>query len=149
MVYTIQNQCVEDGTIPYQDGAKKIFLYTKGTEGNPSQELRDMLKYMEKTTEDNVTNQDIANIHKLVRKVKWDRKVGISYMKSWERESIARDEGRIEGRIETILELLGDIGEISSELEERIAEEENREVLKRWTKLAARADSIAEFEREM
>lgn len=149
MVYTIQNQCVEDGTISYQDGAKKIFLYTKGTEGNPSQELRDMLKYMEKTTEDNVTNQDIANIHKLVRKVKWDRKVGISYMKSWERENIARDEGRIEGRIETILELLGDIGEIPSELEERIAEEENREVLKRWTKLAARADSIAEFEREM
>lgn len=44
MVYTIQNQCVEDISIPYDDGAKKIFLYTKGTEGNPSQELRDMLK---------------------------------------------------------------------------------------------------------
>ena len=44
MVYTIRNQCVEDGSIPYDDGAKKIFLYTKGTEGNPSQELRDMLK---------------------------------------------------------------------------------------------------------
>lgn len=33
MVYTIQNQCVEDAAVPYNDGAKKIFLYTKGTEG--------------------------------------------------------------------------------------------------------------------
>ena len=44
MVYTIQNQCIEDPTLSYNDGATKIFLYTKGTEGNPSQELQDMLK---------------------------------------------------------------------------------------------------------
>lgn len=149
MIYTIQNQCVEDNTVPYDDGAKKIFLYTKGTEGKPSQELRDMLKYMEKTTEDNVTNQDIASIHKLVQKVKWNRKVGISYMKSWERESIARDEGRIEGKIETILELLGELGELSKELEDKIAEEEDHAVLKRWIKLAASSTSIDEFERGM
>ncbi|MBO5524191.1 MAG: Rpn family recombination-promoting nuclease/putative transposase [Roseburia sp.] len=36
MVYTIQNQCLEEASLPYDDGAKKIFLYTKGTEGNPS-----------------------------------------------------------------------------------------------------------------
>lgn len=39
--------------------------YTKGTEGNPRQELVDMLKYIEKTTDDNVTNQDIASIQRL------------------------------------------------------------------------------------
>lgn len=35
MIYTVQNTCLEDSSIPYEDGAKKIFLYTKGTEGNP------------------------------------------------------------------------------------------------------------------
>lgn len=78
MVYTIQNQCVENTSIPYNDGAKKIFLYTKGTEGNPSQALQDMLKYFEKTTDDNVTNQDIDTIHHLVKKVKCRKEVGIN-----------------------------------------------------------------------
>lgn len=149
MVYTIQNQCLEDNTIPYEDGARKIFLYTKGVEGNPSQELRDMLKYMEKTTEDNVTNQNIASIHKLVQKVKWNRKVGISYMKSWEREHIARDEGRMEGKVETILDILGELGEVSAALEERIAAQEDCEVLRKWAKLAAKSESVEAFERNM
>lgn len=45
MVYTIKNCCVEAPDLAYDDGAVKIFLYTKGTEGNPGKELRDMLKY--------------------------------------------------------------------------------------------------------
>lgn len=32
MVYTIKNSCAEDSTVPYDDGARKIFLYTKGKE---------------------------------------------------------------------------------------------------------------------
>ena len=39
MVYTIKNGCTEDPSVSYDDGATKIFLYTKGTEGNPSQAL--------------------------------------------------------------------------------------------------------------
>ena len=63
MVYTIKNCCVEAPDLAYDDGAVKIFLYTKGTEGNPGKELRDMLKYIEETTEQNITNPDIAAIH--------------------------------------------------------------------------------------
>ena len=100
MVYTIRNQCEEDTTIPYDDGARKIFLYTKGREGNPSQELRDMLKYMEETIDENVTNEDIDTIHHLVKKVKQRREVGINYMKSWELERMYREEGKQEGLAE-------------------------------------------------
>ncbi|MED9903954.1 MAG: Rpn family recombination-promoting nuclease/putative transposase [Lachnospiraceae bacterium] len=100
MIYTIQNQCIEDTSIPYDDGAKKIFLYTKGTEGNPSQTLKDMLKYIERTVEDNVTNQDIDTIHQFVKKVKRKKEVGINYMKSWELEEIYREEAREEGLAE-------------------------------------------------
>ncbi|MEY8423692.1 hypothetical protein AALB52_13315 [Lachnospiraceae bacterium 38-14] len=51
MVYTIKNQCIEDNTVSYEDGAAKLFLYTKGTEGKPTQNLIDMLKYIEKSGE--------------------------------------------------------------------------------------------------
>ena len=97
MIYTVRNQCEEAPSIPYDDGAKKIFLYTRGTEGNPSQGLKDMLKYIEKSTEDNVTNQDIASIQELVNKVKHKREVGINYMKSWEMEELARKQGFDDG----------------------------------------------------
>ena len=39
---------------------QRMFSSTKGMEGKPSQELCDMLKYMKKTAEDNVINQDIV-----------------------------------------------------------------------------------------
>ena len=94
MVYTIQNRCMEDETLAYDDGAKKVFLYTKGTEGDPSQDLKDMLKYIQNTTDCNITNQDIASIHELVNKVKHKKEVSINYMKSWEVEEMAKKEGR-------------------------------------------------------
>ena len=97
MVYTIQNQCIEDSTLSYNDGATKIFLYTKGTEGNPSQELQDMLKYIEETTTDNIANQNIGTLHRLVEKVKHRKEVGINYMKSWELEKMWKQEGIEEG----------------------------------------------------
>jgi predicted transposase/invertase (TIGR01784 family) len=108
MVYTVKNHCVEDPSIPYEDGAKKIFLYTKGTEGNPSQELRDMLKYMEETTEENVTNQSLAAVHRLVKDVKSRKEVGINYMKSWELDEMHRQEGREEGmeRLSRLINIL-------------------------------------------
>ena len=97
MVYTIQNRCMEDGTIPYEDGTRKIFFYTKGTEGNPRQELRDMLKYIEDTRSENITSQTIDELNRLVDTVRHSKEVGISYMKSWEREKMVRDEGIAEG----------------------------------------------------
>ncbi len=101
MVYTFQNQCVEDDAVAYDDGASNIILYTKGTQGNPSQELQDMLHYIERTTADNITNQEIDNVHRLVDKVKSRKEVDLSYMKSWEwdkyNQKIGWEEGREEG----------------------------------------------------
>lgn len=97
MVYTFKTLCVEDVTIPYEDGVKKLFLYTKGIEGSPSQELKEMLKYMENSTLENVTNPNIEAIHDYVQEVKQDREAGIQYMKSWEREEMIRKEGHQKG----------------------------------------------------
>ena len=47
MVYTIKSCCVEEPDLVYEDGARTIFLYTKGIKGNPPAELREVsLEYM-------------------------------------------------------------------------------------------------------
>ncbi len=100
MMYTVCNRCMEDPDIPYNDGMKKIYLYTKGSVGNTSQRLREMLQYIENSVVDNVTNEELATIHEYVNEVKHDKEVGIQYMKSWEHDAMMRAEGRAEGRAE-------------------------------------------------
>lgn len=131
MVYTIQNHCIEDSSISYDDGARKIFLYTRGKEGNPSQELVDMLQYIEKTTDENVTNPEIEAVSHMVNRVKLKREVGISYMKSWEHDRMMKDEGR--NRVNELNKRLAEAGRIDDiikaasdkEFQEKLFEEFN------------------------
>ena len=147
MVYTIKNQCVEDPSVSYEDGAKKIFLYTKGTEGNPSQSLRDMLKYMEDTRLENVTNEDIHRIHEFVEKAKHRKEVGINYMKMWEERRLIQREALAEGRAEGRAESIGVVIETCQDLHEtkedttvrleksfKISKEEALEYIKKYWK---------------
>ena len=60
-----------------------------------------------------------------------------------------RNEGRIEGMIRAILELLEDLGQVPQRIVELIRTENNLGILSRWHKSAARATSIAEFEENM
>ena len=57
--------------------------------------------------------------------------------------------GRLESRIEDILELLEELGQVPQRIIELITAEDNLGVLSRWLKSAARAASIAEFEANM
>ena len=60
-----------------------------------------------------------------------------------------RQEGLIEGKIESILELLEELGNIPKQLIQRITQETNLEILSKWHKYAAKASSFAEFEAKM
>ena len=53
---------------------------------------------------------------------------------------------KAEGKAEDILELLEDIGEPSETLRNYIMKQNDLVVLRRWLKMAAKADSITEFE---
>ena len=55
----------------------------------------------------------------------------------------------MEGKAEDIMDLLGDIGPVPEELEKRLREQKDLEVLQKWLKLAARAKSMEEFERQI
>ena len=86
MVYTIRNKCEEDANMEYDDGARTIFLYTKGTKGNPPKELMQFLRYMEHTIPENATNDDLRYIQNMVDTVKKSEEVSSAYMKIFERE---------------------------------------------------------------
>lgn len=76
----------------------------KGTEGSPSKELKDMLKYLEDSTDRNVINEDLKEIHTLVNEIKGDEEVGISYMKAIEYEMMWKEEG--EQRVNRLIQML-------------------------------------------
>ena len=57
-----------------------------------------------------------------------------------------RAEGRAEGRVDAILELLRDKGEVSEALEERIRGQKDSGILKSLLLRASRAASVEEFE---
>lgn len=54
-------------------------------------------------------------------------------------------EGRIAGRQEAVLELLGELGTVPEELREKITSEDNADTLRFWLKLAADSDSVNGF----
>lgn len=64
MVYTIKSSCVEMPELLYEDGARTIFLYTKGVKGNPPKALQELLYYMEHTSKENAKTESLQRLHK-------------------------------------------------------------------------------------
>lgn len=58
-----------------------------------------------------------------------------------------REEGREEERAEAVIELLEEVGELPGALRQLIMGQKDIEVLRRWHRFAARAQSIEEFEK--
>lgn len=56
------------------------------------------------------------------------------------------EEGKTEGKAESIMELLEDLGVVPQAVKKRIGEERNLATLGKWLKTAARASSVEEFE---
>lgn len=54
-------------------------------------------------------------------------------------------DGKVEGKAESVLELLGELGDISEDLRAKIMAEKDLDTLKIWLKLAGRADTVEEF----
>lgn len=153
MVYTAKNGILEEPDIPYEDGARTIFLYTRGRRGNPPEDLRQLLQYMEHSSKENAKTKDLQRLHEMVTAVKRDGEVGLAYMKSYEIEAKIRREGVAEGKVigiaESILDLFKDLGEIPPSLREKIMSQNDIEILRKWYKLAAKTESIEAFREQI
>ena len=125
MIYTIRNICEEVPEMNYDDGARTLFLYTKGKKGKITKELRELMHYLEDTREENAANEDLKRIHEMVKVVKRDSEVSKEYMKIFERERMIREEG-IEKGLEKGLEKGREEERANTERERQRAEAEAR-----------------------
>ena len=123
MVYTIKNSCIEVPELEYEDGAQTIFLYTRGREGNPPEELKQLLHYMEHSSIENAPSENLKKLHRMVTAVKRDGEVGLAYMKSFEREERIRKQGEAEGKAEEIIRLGRRFEKSKDEIVELLKEE--------------------------
>lgn len=97
--------------------------------------------------------ESLRKLHEMVTAVKKDGKVGLVYMKSFEIEARIRKEalaeglaeGKAAGIVESILDLLGDLGEIPFSLREKIAAQKDTDTLRTWLKCASRGESVEDF----
>ena len=102
--YTFHMSCDEVPGLQLNDGMTTIFLNTRGTvRDGVTDELVELLKYFEETTEENAensTSERIKRLQKQIQRIRVDEKVGIRFMNRWEEEMEWREEGLEEGRKE-------------------------------------------------
>lgn len=158
--YTFEERCLE-WDFALGDETRKIFLNTKGENAQEvPQELIHFLHYMEDSTDEyvfQVSEQSIVKLHKRVTDLKRRKELEAQYMtveeliKSRERKAMTEGklQGKAEGKVEVILDLLESQGTISEELRGRIMEEKDMEVLNRWVRLAAKVKTVEAFESQI
>ena len=99
--YTFQMTCAETGQ-PLEDGATRIFLNTHGKNSEDiSPELKELLYYMEHTTEEiSCSTSRLQEIKNHVNVVKSSEEIGVKYMQEWEEKILEKRKARAEGRAE-------------------------------------------------
>lgn len=172
-MYTFTEQCREFPELDLRDGTTKIFLNMKSRNGRP--ELISLLQYMKETDLRNpempVRDARIDRLDEIVTEVKeseeWEEVHMSIYSQAIEqglRDGLEKgleqglkdglekgleqglEQGLIRGKQEDILDLLLDCGSVNEELQQKIMQETDTEILKKWLKSASRANSIEEFE---
>ena len=151
--YTFANQCLEDKDLNQQDGVVSIFLSTYGeNEKEVPERMVNFLKFVRADLEDSEKDFKDAYVKKLqesIRHVKESREMEERFMLFQEMLRDERAEGKAEGKAEAVIELLEDLGPVSDEVREKIMTEKSLETLRKWHKLAAKAESMEEFLKAM
>ena len=138
--YTFWNAVRNRYTYRLEDGTRKIFLNMESLNGRA--ELVSLLQYMKESRLDNpkiqVMDQRIIELDEVVQEVKESEE--------WEevRMSIL-SLGMERGMAQSILVLLEKFGKPSEALRDAIYNQKDQEVLGKWLKAAAKADSLEEF----
>lgn len=148
MMYQIINQCLEVPGLEYKDGLRYIYFNTTGKKGG-SPAIQELLQYFQNSTETNARSERLQRIHEHVKKVKVLPEVREEFMRLDDIIYYEREEADQNRAVQDILELLEDCGEVSEELKNKIKVQTDKETLRRWHKLAARAESLEEFETKM
>ena len=117
MIYTVKNVVEEMPEIEYNDGVKKIFLYTDGEAGG-SRELKNLLRYIRDTCVENAVDTELQKLHSGIERLKNSREIGVRYMLELEKQK------------EKLRHM---IDEVEQEVTERVTQRVTEEVTERVT----------------
>lgn len=102
--YTFKMQCEEVPEMELGDDATRIFLNSHGKHPElVSQELIELLEYMEKSTDavvEECESERIHQMHERVNRLKSSKEMEIKFMQKWEEKEMERQEAYAEGREE-------------------------------------------------
>ena len=101
--YTIRPHIEEALDYPYTDGTEKVIIAATGHQGNHSEELKGLLRYM--ITQE-ATSDFTRRLSEAILRVKSRKEWGVEYMFLEEKLRREREEGRTEGRVEAQSELI-------------------------------------------
>ena len=79
----MKNVVEESPKIEYNDGVKKLFLYTGGQMGG-TKALQDLLAYIQSSTTANAVDEDLKKLHANVERLKNNKQIGVKYMQMQE-----------------------------------------------------------------
>jgi len=83
MLYSVKNMLEEFPEIEYNDGVRKLFLYTGGTKGG-TEALKNLLNYIQISIEANAVDDDLKRLHSNVERLKSSKEIGVKYMQMQE-----------------------------------------------------------------
>lgn len=108
--YTFEGTCHECPDLKIGDGAIRIFINTKGKNGQEfSQEFLDFMEYITASTDETANKTEssrIKRIHDKVREIRKSEKMGVKYMQLWEEMAYVRDEGIEEGENKKLIQIV-------------------------------------------
>lgn len=106
--YTFENLCREIPGLALGDECTKLLLNTKGkNDSEVPQSLIDFLHYVEKSNDDGIPedcDKRLKYLHEVVKKIKSNEQMEVTYMKMEERDRIIRESGEIKGREMKLIE---------------------------------------------
>ena len=106
--YTFNMKCQEVPDLRLEDGATRIFLNTRGTDPEGvSDELIDLLKYFEHSTDETAKrarSERISRLHEKISDIKASEEIGVKFMNAWEEKLLDRQDGYDEGKREGLVE---------------------------------------------
>ena len=117
-IYTFRERCDEDNNITLDDGAVKIFLSTKGSADDVSDDIKNFLNYVDSGI---ISGDFVQQLDDAVTSVKTNEKARLNFMTYQmallesklqgraEGRTEGRTEGRKEGRTENLIENLRSI----------------------------------------
>ena len=122
-IYTFENRCLEDLDLSFDDETIKVVVNTKGKKGNISQELKELIDYL---NEGIVTGAYTRQLDDAVQLVKASEERRHEYMvmmiRDMEKREEGREEGLKEGKIVGTVETMRDDGKDNQAIITRLIE---------------------------